>query len=185
MVGIKTLSFNDYGFLTVLTGCGSPGSSPPRLPNRERRAGGFTMIEMVIVMAIGAVLLTLATTSFSAFNTRSSARKAAQVFARDLTLARSSARRERVPVVIKFFEGTKRYTVTTGSGRQMASRRFGVGQDVNLSAVDLQLPGDSLAFSGRGIATLSGALGYAKFTAGVATYTVTFNSMGASKVGGS
>jgi hypothetical protein len=51
--------------------------------------------------------------------------------------------------------------------------------------VTLDLSGDSVVFSARGIADLSdalGPLGSAAFSSGAATYTVTFNSLGASKV---
>ena len=91
--------------------------------------------------------------------------------------------RGREDVVVQFYESSRWYDVTTASGRTLATRRFGVDADINLSAVDLELPGDSVAFSGRGIATLSGSLGTASFTAGVTTYQVSFNSMGASQVG--
>jgi hypothetical protein len=51
--------------------------------------------------------------------------------------------------------------------------------------VALALPGDSLVFDARGMADLSGAggpLGTATFSSGAMTYTVSFNSMGASKL---
>ena len=56
-------------------------------------------------------------------------------------------------MVVQFYESSRWYDVTTASGRTLATRRFGVDADINLSAVDLELPGDSVAFSGRGIAT--------------------------------
>jgi hypothetical protein len=92
--------------------------------------------------------------------------------------------RGRETVTITFYESNKWYKVSTASGRELARRRFGATQEVNLSAVDLALTGDSVRFSTRGVGNLSGStLGTATFTAGNVAYRVQFNSMGASKVG--
>ena len=156
--------------------------SPRRLiPGRSK--AGFTLLEMLIVMVIGGILITMAIVSFSGANTRMSARRSAQVFSRDLALARSMAVRGREKVTIKFYEAGRYYTVITASGRSLATRRFGPNYDVNLSAVALDLPGDSLVFSNRGIGSLSTSLGTASFSLGGTTYQVSFNGIGASLVG--
>ncbi len=147
--------------------------------------GGFSLLELMVVLVLVAILLAVAATRFTEWRDRSSARRAAQVFARDLTVARSSAAREQDAVVVRFYESGRWYTVTTGSGREMARRRFGPDGDVYLSAIDLQTPGDSLVFDARGVADLSGivgSLGEALFTAGDVTYEVDFNSLGSSRV---
>lgn len=134
-----------------------------------------------ITMGFGAL-------TFSGYFQRSSALRAAQVFARDLTLARSSAVRARESVVIRFFESSRWYQIVAiPSGTELARRRFGVNADVELSAIELVFQGDTVVFSSRGVADLSGiqgagSLGEARFEAGVTEYTVFFNSMGASKV---
>lgn len=153
------------------------GASAPR---------GFSLIEIMVVMVVGSILLSLAAVTFSSYNQRTAARRAAQVFSRDLTLARSHAVRGRERVVIRFDELASDYLVTTAAGRDLAYRRFGVGGEFRLSAVDLVMPGDSLSFSSRGFADLTGLgkpLGTAIFTGGNVAYQVEFNSMGASKVG--
>ena len=150
---------------------------------RRRDPAGFTLLEMAVVPVIGGVLIAMSTLTFSNVNTRSSARRAAQVFARDLALARSMAVRGRERVVIRFDEGALWYDVETESGRTLATRRFGPDADVNLTAIALGSAGDSLAFSNRGVGTLSATLDTASFTAGAITYLVTFNAMGASQVG--
>lgn len=129
------------------------------------------------------ILISIAAVAFSEANTRTRARGAAQVFARDLAMARSMAVRGREKVTIKFDESSKWYSVTTASGRSLATRRFGVNADVDLSAIDLALTGDSLVFSNRGVGTLTGATGAASFSAGGITYQVSFNAIGASQVG--
>jgi len=150
------------------------------------RRAGFTIIELLVVLSISAIGLTFAALAFTGYFERVAAENAAQVFARDLTLARSWAVRSREPVVIRFYESSRWYEVQTQStATEVATRRFGVSADIDLSGVTLDMPGDSLVFDARGIADLSGAggpLGTATFSSGGVMYTVSFNSMGASKI---
>lgn len=154
---------------------------------RERRSG-FTLLELTIVLILAGLTLGFAALSFGSYFQRSSARRAAQVFARDLTLARSSAMRAQEAVVIRFFESSRWYQVVAlDSGTELVRRRFGVNADVDLSAIDLLFRGDTVVFNSRGIADLSniqggGTLGEAEFESGTVTYGVSFNSMGASSV---
>lgn len=150
------------------------------------RRAGFTLIELIVVLSIAAVGLTFASVVFRSYFQRVSAERAAQVFAQDLTLARSWAVRSREPVVIRFYEGSLWYEVEAQStATEVARRRFGVNADIALTGVTLDIAGDTLVFDSRGIADLSdagGALGIATFSSGAVTYTVSFNSMGASKI---
>jgi prepilin-type N-terminal cleavage/methylation domain-containing protein len=153
-----------------------------RSPGRR----GFTLIEVVVVLALVAIALSVAMLSFAGYFQRASAERAAELFAQDLTLARMWAVRSREPVVIRFYEASLWYEVETQeTGTEVARRRFGVDADINLSSVDLDFAGDSVVFDSRGIADLSGAggsLGTATFSSGAVAYTVSFNSMGASKI---
>ena len=150
------------------------------------RRAGFTLIEMIVVLTITVIMLTFASFVFSGYFERVAAERAAQVFAQDLTLARNWAVRSREPVVIRFYESSLWYEVEAQStSTEVARRRFGVNADIDLSAVTLDVAGDTLVFDSRGIADLSGAggsLGTATFSSGAVTYTVSFNSMGASKI---
>jgi prepilin-type N-terminal cleavage/methylation domain-containing protein len=151
------------------------------------RRVGFTLIELVVVLAIMAIGLGFAGVAFSRYFERVSAERAAQVFAQDLTLARSWAVRSREPVVIRFYEASLWYEVEAQrSATEVARRRFGANADIDLTGVRIDMPGDSVVFDARGIADLSGVtgpLGTATFSSGAVTYTVSFNSMGASKIG--
>ncbi len=150
--------------------------------------GGFTLLELAIVLVLAGLTLGFAGLTFSGYFQRSSARRAAEVFARDLTLARSSAVRARETVVIRFFESSRWYQIVAlDSDTEIARRRFGVNADVDLSAIELLFRGDTVVLNSRGIVDLSniqggGSLGEARFTSGATEYSVYFNSMGASKV---
>ena len=141
-----------------------------------------------MVLVLAGLVMGVAGVAFSGYYQRSSARRAAQVFARDLTLARSTAMRAREPVVVRFFEGSRWYQIEGLRSRtEVVRRRFGVNADVDLSAIDLRVRGDSVVFSPRGVADLKtiqggGSLGEARFSAGAVMFKVYFNSMGASKV---
>jgi len=150
--------------------------------------GGFSLLELTLVLVLSALTLGFAALAFGGYLQRASAQQAAQVFAQDLTLARAQAVRAREPVVIRFYESTRWYSVTLQeSATELVRRRFGVNADIDLSAVDLVMGGDTLLFDDRGVADLSnafGALGSAVFTSGTSAYTVQFNAMGASTVDG-
>jgi Tfp pilus assembly protein FimT len=152
----------------------------------RQAAGGFTLLELTIVMVLAALTLGFGGLSFSGYYRRTAASNAAHVFMQDLVLARTTAVRTRQAVVIRFYESQRWYLVETQSDSvEVIRRRFGDAADIDLSAITLAQTGDSLVFSSRGIATItgtSGALGEATFSSGTVTYTVYFNSMGSSKI---
>lgn len=146
---------------------------------------GFTFLEMMVVLILAGAALAIGLFTFTRYNERTAARHAAELFARDLTLARSTAARSREDVAVRFYEVSRWYTITSSSGRELTRRRYGTGGDIRLQSLDLALPGDSLVFDARGVADLSGAagsLGEATFTAGPTSYTVYFNALGSSKL---
>ncbi|MEX2467081.1 MAG: GspH/FimT family pseudopilin [Gemmatimonadota bacterium] len=147
---------------------------------------GFTLIELVVVLTMSAIMMGFAGLTLGSYLGRTSARRAAQLFAQDLTQARMFAVRGREAVVVRFFEGGLRYEVVTrDTGTEVVQRRFSNSDGIDLSAISLDLDGDSLVFNRRGFADLSGAtgaLGVASFTSGSTSYNVSFNSLGASRV---
>ena len=146
---------------------------------------GMTLVEILVVMTLALLTLTGALAVFSEYSGRTTAHRAAQVFARDLALARSSAVRSREWAVVQFDEAALSYTVRTAAGDEVVRRAFGDSSEVKLDSIDLQIVGDSVGFDGKGIADLSGAggpLGFARFAAGGFVYQVSFNGMGASRV---
>ena len=158
------------------------------LKSGTRGSGGFSLLELTIVLVMAGLVMGFAGLTFSGYFQRSSAKRAAQVFARDLALARSAAMRSREAVVLRFDESGRWYEIETmGSGTALVRRRFGVNADVDLSSIVLLFAGDSVVFSARGVADLGNieggaSLGEARFASGATEFSVYFNSLGASKV---
>lgn len=162
----------------------SSNSGPKGGPGPD--VGGFTLLELIIVLVLSALTLGFASVAFGGYLQRVSAQRAAQVFAQDLSLARSAALRGREPVVVRFNEADRWYSVSMQrTGTELRRRRFGENAEIDLSAVDLMTRGDTVVFSSRGVADLDGAggaLGEARFASGAVEYAVSFNALGASKV---
>ena len=94
---------------------------------------GFTLIELTIVLVVVSLMLGVAVLTFTDYFDRSSARRAAQVFARDLSFARSSALRSHEGVVIRFDESSRWYQIELqDDGTELVRRRFGSNADVAL-----------------------------------------------------
>jgi type II secretory pathway pseudopilin PulG len=153
------------------------------------------LVELTVVLAVSGLTLGLASLSFGGYLQRTSAQQGARVFARDLALARGAALRTQQPVVIRFDEESRWYSVTLQqSGTELVRRRFGPGGDIGLSSLELSAGGDSLRFDARGLVDLTGmpangnqggaSVGSARFASGAAVYAVLFNAMGASRIEG-
>jgi hypothetical protein len=122
--------------------------------------------------------------AFSDYNERTSARRAAQVFAGDLTLARSMAVRGRETVTVKFNEGKPLVHGDHGDRPPAGAAELRIHGRGEPERPEHRSDGDSVRFSSRGIANLGrSTLGSAVFRAGTIEYQVQFNSMGTSKVG--
>ncbi len=146
---------------------------------------GFTVVELLVTLILFTIAMALGSSVFSGYQSRTAAQRAAQVFAMDLSLARTSAVRGREVVIVDFDEAGGSYVIRLESGDTILRREFGRDDDIPLDSLNLQLTGDSLAFDSRGVGDLSGSaspLGTASFAAGANVYDVSFNVMGASRV---
>jgi type II secretory pathway pseudopilin PulG len=148
-----------------------------------KRTAGFTILEVIIVLIIAGVTTTLIGLSFGGYMERTSAKRAAELFGQDLTVARNTAARSRQMVTVDFDEGSLSYLVRVEAGDTLLRRFFDEDADFRLTALDLELTGDTVAFGSAGVADLNGAtLGRAVFTLGNTSYAVSFNAMGSSRV---
>ena len=163
---------------------GHPVSQPGTLRENRRSRDGFTILELLVVMALVAITLAITQQVYDRYQERTATRRAAKLFGLDLSLARSAAVQGRRRAVIRFDEAGRSYEVR--SNRLLLRRSFGPGSDAPLESIDLELPGDSVAFNARGMADLGGvpgSLGRAVFYAGETSFAVSFNALGASRVG--
>ncbi len=154
-------------------------------PRDLRGPRGFSLIELVVVLAVAGITLGIAVAAFGFFRDATAARRAAETFSRDLTMARGVAVRERSAVSIVFDEAERSYVVRTAAGREIQTRDFGRGGEIPLSEIALEFPGDSLTVSGRGVVlfgAMAGPLGVARFRAGSREYFVQFNALAATRI---
>ena len=140
-----------------------------------------------MVLLLFAIMLGFAAETFHGYLERTSAKRAAEIFVQDLNVTRNAALRSRRMAVLAFDENGLKYLVRLESGDTVLLRAFGRGAEISLSALDLEISGDTLVFDRRGQADLAGAvgpLGRAVFSAGSRSYAVSFNSMGVSRIDG-
>lgn len=148
---------------------------------------GFTLLEMIVVLALISVAMGVSVSYFGDFRDRTAARRAADVFVRDLQVARATAMRERNTTSVVFDEVALSYVIRTSANRVVTTRDFGAAGEVRVQALDLQLTGDSVPFDPRGIATLAGAggsLAKAVFRVRNHEFEVSFSALGAAEVAG-
>lgn len=156
--------------------------------NSDRRnpgTGGFTLLEITVALLIMSIALGGLAMGFSSYNASTSARRAAQVFAQDLTVGRSYAVRTREIVKVIFSESTPSYRVESVSGDTLVVRSFTGASEFKLDTLDLQVSGDSIYFDARGridFSGISGSIGVARFISGDGRYQVRFNMLGTSRV---
>ena len=170
---------------TIPSGWARHPVSRPRKPQESCGSrDGFTILELLVVMALVAITLAITQQVYDRYQERTATRRAAKLFGLDLSLARSAAVQGRRRAVIRFDEPGRSYEVR--SNRLLLRRTFGPGSDAPLESIDLELPGDSVVFNARGMADLGGVpgtLGRAVFYAGETSFAVSFNALGASRVG--
>lgn len=81
-----------------------------------RRRGGFSLVEMVILLGVLAIVGTIGFVSLRSLDTRSRVRQAAQVVARQIDLARAEARRSNQPTSLSFVAGQSTFTYVDPAG---------------------------------------------------------------------
>lgn len=151
----------------------------------RERGDGFTLVELLVTLLVVSVVMGLGMVAFSEYQSRSSARRAAELFSRDLALGRSTALRSRLTVSVRFVEDSLIYHIQPSGEPPLLTRNYGGGGDFTLASLDLRITGDSVVYSSGGIMDLAGvdgSVGEAVFTAGEQNYTVVFNSLGTSRI---
>lgn len=147
---------------------------------------GFTLVELVIVIAISAIMMTVVVNGFSRYTRERSAQQAAYLLSRDLRLARARAIGSRQPVALVVDSESRSYVIRDRRGTVIARRTFASGSDMMIESLSLGLAGDSVVFSPQGVALdMTGAVGgVAEAVVGSPSidYVVRFNATGSSRI---
>jgi len=122
-----------------------------------RSRGGFTLIEMIVVVILVGVTTMLVAPSVGRGIARARVRRAASIVAGDLELAFTTAARERKPVRVEFTSGTLSYTISDRvTSTVLISRDFGPASELGLTSFTASLP--TLDIYPNGIASGSDTL---------------------------
>jgi len=152
---------------------------------RPQSVGGFTLLEMTMALLIASITLAGFSVAYMSYRSSVSARRAAQVFAQDLSVARSYSVRSRDTVKVVFIESTPRYVISSSAGDTLVDRSFDPTAEIVLDTMDLDVSGDSIFFDSRGridFSGISGSLGVARFILSNGRFRVRFNLLGTSRV---
>jgi prepilin-type N-terminal cleavage/methylation domain-containing protein len=145
---------------------------------------GFALVELVMVLVLAAVLLSLGGVSLRRWTDRHAVRSAAELFARDLSLARGAAMRERAPVTLRPDDPGVGYRIVGAGERELAHRDYARGDGIRLHAIRFIQPEGGVVFGSRGMAELEGegALGEVRFLLSDHEWIVHFNAAGVARV---
>jgi prepilin-type N-terminal cleavage/methylation domain-containing protein len=118
-----------------------------------RRAAGFTLTELAVVVMIIGLLSSLAIWRLAPALTRAKMRRAASVLAADLQYGQMIAAQQRAPVVVLVNTSLKMYLIRDRSGTTVFRERF-IGPDTDYDVQTFSVsPSTSVELFPNGVAT--------------------------------
>jgi prepilin-type N-terminal cleavage/methylation domain-containing protein len=134
-----------------------------------RKSNGFTLVELMVAIAIFAIMISVALPSFMNQRRQTMLRDAISMIRGDLEMARSQAIRENGPVAVLIREdgygifvdngadgGIKENWVRDGGEKQLCTRNLSNGLKIDLNQVTFD--GKRTQFNGRGYVGNAGVL---------------------------
>ena len=127
----------------------APGASAGEYPAQSRK--GFTMFELLIVITIMGLLTSLTAKGVKAFSQQQQGERTTKAILWEVSIARSYALRNGATMSLVADETNKILRVRDDSGKVWRTTRFGPNEELGAKAININTPGDSLAFSSQGI----------------------------------
>ena len=118
-----------------------------------KKNGGFSLFELLVVIAVIAVVSAIVTPNIISWRTNAKLRGAAGNLKGDLQMSKARAVRERTPVTVTFTATNYQvsYTDKDGNTRILRNRQLPPGVRLDLDSTGFGWMGDQTRFNGRGI----------------------------------
>ena len=124
------------------------------------KKGGFSLFELLIVIAVIAVVSAIFTPGFISWRDAAKLRGAAGNVKGDLEMSKARAVRERTPVTVTFTATNYQvsYTDKDGNARTLRNRQLPAGVRVDLDSTSFGAMGDKTQFNSRGLPVAGSAM---------------------------
>jgi prepilin-type N-terminal cleavage/methylation domain-containing protein len=153
---------------------GRPGAS-----DRCGRESGFTLMELLLVMSLIGVMVGIAAPRYTEYRNRLVPDQASSIVGNYVALTRSYAIQSRRGATLKVNPVALTMEISV-DGAAIRTMNMGVGGDFELDTLDMDMAGDSVTFTARGVCAQCGVTGTGAII--VATdgggYLVTYNAVG-------
>ncbi len=133
-----------------------------RRPPRTTEQGGFSLIEVLMVLILLSIVLGIGAQGMQGFNEASTATRAANAVAGDITLTRSYAVQRLSEVRLIADEAARTYAIVDVGANPddtLLTRRFSASSDLPLTRLDVGTGGNHVAFNSRGMVVTGGSVG--------------------------
>jgi type II secretion system protein H len=125
-----------------------------------KKAGGFSIFELLIVIAVIAVVSAIVTPNIISWRNSAKLRGAAGNIKGDLEMSKARAVRERSPVTVTFTATNYQVTFTDkdGNARTLRNRQLPAGVRVDLGSTSFGAMNDQTRFNARGFPVAGSAV---------------------------
>lgn len=131
-------------------------------PPRRTGQGGFSLIEVLMVLILLSIVLGIGAQGMQGFNEAGTATRAANAVAGDITLTRSYAVQRLSEVRLIADEAARTYAIVDVGANPddtLMTRRYSASSDLPLTRLDVGLGGNHVAFNSRGMVVTGGSVG--------------------------